>query len=727
MFRQRDWFIIIPLALLGIALGMWGLMTCVSCDDYGKFGAALGDTLAMVKGTAPKGSEFPPQLVIAEFLLPLIAVYSGAKILLHNLRRDMRVALASRRWNHVIVCGLGDTGREIVENLRAEGTDVVAIVLDCDEPNALACEQLKVPILNGDATQIELIRLAGLKRAKAVVVTTGSDAANIEVALRVDAEFARTELRTRPLYVLPEITSAWLLELLHSHPTTTLGSELVEIHPFDLYANAARIVLASPAFRHAFPARQERQAGAPPRAPQLRPHLLVAGLGEMGTQIIVQAVQGNFALPGCELAVTVFDQQGEAAAAGLAARFPGLRQLVDLAFVQTSFDADTPASWPEVSKDVEAVLRGRGATLSTVAVIVSLKEDKDSLHAAVLLRERLDREGQFGTPVFVRLRHQRALGQFAANLDGPNTLTDRLIPFGDLGRLTSPEQLIDQPQDRLARAIHGSYLASLGEAASGSAAVPWARLPERYKQSNRAVADHIPAELGLVGMRLVAGQQEPARFTDDEVEAMAAAEHWRWVVERRCGGWRRGPRDDVARIHPDLVGWSELSEETRKGNRARVREIPQNVTVTGMTIRRERIIVAAEHGLDTAAAALDGIAAGEQAIVVFDPFEPESWQIAQDAASRGARLWVLWHPGRRRPPIAREPVTRAVREAVETAISVRDLAELMPGAVAAPPAASGNGAEQPRARAKPRRRTARSARGHSVRRHVSEAENPPTG
>lgn len=470
LLRLRDWIILVPLAIIGVGLGIWGFALCGPKDacHVDNLLTAVGRSASLVRGSFPyQVGQAPAPLIIAQYMLPLLALFGGIKLLLINVRRDMRAVLASRRRNHVIICGLGDTGREIAENLHAEGTEVVAIVLDNDEPHAIACERLKIPILKGDATQFGMLGLAGLKHAQGVVVTTGSDAINIEVALRVEAELAtRKGAAQRDLYVLPEVRSPWLLELLHTHPTSTLGSERVDTRPFDLYANAARQLLERPAFRRAFPPRAD---GAVPT----RPHLLIAGLGEMGTQIILQAVQSNYALPGCRLAVTVFDQQGKDAAAPLAARFPGLMGLVDMDFVQTAFDADNPATWPEVWQDVEATLRGRDEALSTVAVIVTLAKDRDSLHTALQLRARFDRHGEFGTPVFVRLQQQRALGQYAAGLDGPEALLDRLVPFGDLRELTSPALLIDRTQDRLARAIHETYLANRApDARRSAAAVP---------------------------------------------------------------------------------------------------------------------------------------------------------------------------------------------------------------------------------------------------------------
>ena len=678
LFKLHDWIVLGPLAFLGLALGIWGFALCRECGVSG-FLPMLAKSVGLVRGSGSYSlGQHPWQLVVAQFLLPGLALFGAAKLLLVNLRRDLRVALARRQRNHTIVCGLGDTGRQIVENLRARGGDVVAVTLDTDEANAVACERLGVAVLAGDASQIEMLWLAGLRRASAVVAAAGSDAVNIEIALRIAAAFGTPARRARPLCVLPEVRSAWLLELLRGHPTATLSTEAVETRPFDLQTIAARLLLQSDAF-HAVPA-----AGT-----AIRPHLLIAGLGEMGTQIILHAVRTRFALPEQRIAVSVFDQQGKDCAAPLAARFPGLEGLVDLELVETSFAADSPGSWPSVWQSVEEVLERRGEGVSTVAAIVALKEDKDALHAALQLRERLDRRGRTGTPVFVRLRQQRQLGHFAAGLDGPNTLIDRLIPFGDLGVLTSPEILFDEVQDRLAQAVHATYLETEGGAGGGDAAVPWARLPERFKQSNRAFADHIAVKLGYVGLRLAAGKEPPAALSEAEIEAMSAAEHWRWTLERLSLGWSHGERrDDLARRHPWLVAWQQLDERVREQNRAMIRGIPKAIAIAGMTIRRQRIIVALGEGIAAAAAALDAVKAGEQAVVVFDPRDPQSWAFAQQAASRRAKLWVLWREGSRQPLIAPSPPPQQLRAAIEIAISTNQLGALEPDATAAPACAA---------------------------------------
>jgi hypothetical protein len=327
---------------------------------------------------------------------------------------------------------------------------------------------------------------------------------------------------------------------------------------------------------------------------------------------------------------------------------------------------------------VEAELADRAANWTTVAAIVALKEDKDSLHAALRTRERLDRLGCAGTPVLVRLRQRRELGQFAASLDGVQSLLGRLTPFGDLGELTGLDMLDDSRQDSLARAVHDTY--RVGNARS-EADRPWSELPERFKQSNRASADHIPVKLGSVGLRLVEGRSASAEPTPAEIEAMSAVEHHRWVIERQTMGWTRTPRgtkpDAVARLHPDLVAWEELDEDDREKDRVVVRTIARSSAAAGLSIRRERLIDAASHGLAAAEAALAAVTADELAVVIFDPHDTASFEFAEDAARRGAKLWVRWREGSHNRLVAPATPSATLLAAIELAVSEREAAAIL--------------------------------------------------
>lgn len=81
---------------------------------------------------------------------------------------------------HVIVCGYGQVGQAIVEEMRRAGRDVVVVDrsdIDLDElPDG-------VHYVFGEATNDEILDAAGLQRAQTLVVGLDSDADNLYVAL----------------------------------------------------------------------------------------------------------------------------------------------------------------------------------------------------------------------------------------------------------------------------------------------------------------------------------------------------------------------------------------------------------------------------------------------------------------------------------------------------------------------------------------------------------------
>jgi voltage-gated potassium channel Kch len=94
--------------------------------------------------------------------------------------RTERIAELSH--DHVIVCGLGTVGLEIVRDLTAQRIPVV--VVD-NSPNSGAARLLegRVPIIFGDAMTEEALLRAGILRARALIACLSDDAKNLEIGL----------------------------------------------------------------------------------------------------------------------------------------------------------------------------------------------------------------------------------------------------------------------------------------------------------------------------------------------------------------------------------------------------------------------------------------------------------------------------------------------------------------------------------------------------------------
>jgi Trk K+ transport system NAD-binding subunit len=84
---------------------------------------------------------------------------------------------------HIIVCGVGDVGYQVVELLHRLGESVVVVAERIDEERRLAMEDRDIRILFGNARNERLLLEAGLKSAKALITVTDKDLANIEIAL----------------------------------------------------------------------------------------------------------------------------------------------------------------------------------------------------------------------------------------------------------------------------------------------------------------------------------------------------------------------------------------------------------------------------------------------------------------------------------------------------------------------------------------------------------------
>jgi Trk K+ transport system NAD-binding subunit len=102
------------------------------------------------------------------------------------LRARLSGALEVRRIpdsGHVVVCGLGNLGFRVVEELLQCGERVVVIEQERDSRFMAAARRLGIAIIVADATVLEVLRQAHVATARAVVAATNDELINLEVAL----------------------------------------------------------------------------------------------------------------------------------------------------------------------------------------------------------------------------------------------------------------------------------------------------------------------------------------------------------------------------------------------------------------------------------------------------------------------------------------------------------------------------------------------------------------
>lgn len=120
------------------------------------------------------------------------SVYFLSALTAFIVEGDLRDALWRRRMSkrleklrgHYIVCGAGQTGRQVVAELVRAGRDVVAVEMRKESLDHLVDRyQDSVAALLGDATEDEVLREANIVQAEGLFTTLESDQDNLYVTL----------------------------------------------------------------------------------------------------------------------------------------------------------------------------------------------------------------------------------------------------------------------------------------------------------------------------------------------------------------------------------------------------------------------------------------------------------------------------------------------------------------------------------------------------------------
>lgn len=126
-------------------------------------------------------------LVITPLRVLFLIVLVGTT--LEVLTERSRQAWKIQRWrrtvrDHVVVVGYGTKGRSAVSSLITDEDGATSVVVVDTDPHALEAATARgLVTVNGNGTRSDVLRLAGVPRARAVVIATNRDDAAVLVAL----------------------------------------------------------------------------------------------------------------------------------------------------------------------------------------------------------------------------------------------------------------------------------------------------------------------------------------------------------------------------------------------------------------------------------------------------------------------------------------------------------------------------------------------------------------
>lgn len=135
---------------------------------------------------SPAGQIFTSVLVIVGLGILLYTLTKVAQTLFEGelvdflgKRRMMREI--SELEKHYIVCGFGKVGRPVAEGLKRERLPLCVVERDPDLEGTL--HGLEIPYVIGDATDEDVLRQAGLERARTILGLLPSDADNLYLTI----------------------------------------------------------------------------------------------------------------------------------------------------------------------------------------------------------------------------------------------------------------------------------------------------------------------------------------------------------------------------------------------------------------------------------------------------------------------------------------------------------------------------------------------------------------
>ncbi len=149
--------------------------------------------LAALERVEPNGSLMP---VFLAFVLPLGMGLILGEGILRTFRIYMQRRSNRKEWDlmvmrtfqeHIVVCGAGEMGRQLIQRLVARQPQAKFVLID-PHPGILA--ELSLPEeniihLQADMTNMETLKEAGLNRARLAILTAGEDVINLETAYKI--------------------------------------------------------------------------------------------------------------------------------------------------------------------------------------------------------------------------------------------------------------------------------------------------------------------------------------------------------------------------------------------------------------------------------------------------------------------------------------------------------------------------------------------------------------
>ncbi|PHC40992.1 potassium channel protein [Bacillus toyonensis] len=184
--RKQLWIAVLCMTFV-VILGTLGFMTIEEISLFQAFWMTMITVLTVGYGDAvpvtQAGKVFalliiPVGVGIVTYAIGVVAAIIIEGNLFHAVRRKKMDKQIAQLQNHIIVCGCGRVGLQVVHELQEK--EIPFVVVDKDES---ILEKEKLLYIHGDATEDQVLHHAGISKAAGLVAIVANDAENVFITL----------------------------------------------------------------------------------------------------------------------------------------------------------------------------------------------------------------------------------------------------------------------------------------------------------------------------------------------------------------------------------------------------------------------------------------------------------------------------------------------------------------------------------------------------------------
>jgi len=572
-------------------------------------------------------------LQVARFSGVIFTFLAAVQILVSTFY--VRFELLKIKWtyrNHIIICGLGGLGPILAKHYLDDGEKVVAIEIMPDNKFVESIKEQDGIVLFGDGADPELLKKAGIERARLVVAVCGSDGKNAEIVGQV-AKIAEEE-KLSDLSCYAHILNPHLSHYLAGQAITSYTNENFQVEFFNIFDSGARLILQEDAMKLSFSGDD-------------RPHMAVIGLNAVGQSLVMRAERAarTAAINGHRPRLTVIDPRAEEILKLLECSCASLKRTFKLkAYEDNILNASFINTW------LGETLNSR---MPLTQIYICLEDDSAGLTLGLILQEKL-RDQNPAVPILVCMLDHGGLEDVLESREGGRPAVS-LLAF-DLLEKTCASSISTQGLfEDLAIAVHENYRQEglkNGESVNDNPALlPWfsekglSALSEEYKEQNRRQARCFGESSWRIGYGIEPTGSQPTKLfsfpededmkqnraillkelgkktseetadayakrlinlsqtterqaidldgitiREDDLEYLARQEHESWRRQKLRDGWVYAEKkDNAAKTSPNVLPWYDPrlpDANTRQWTRESVKIWPRLLAELGLRIYR---------------------------------------------------------------------------------------------------------------------------------------------